>query len=60
MEPEKTTIARQLLGEHTRGNEQARNNRRTTVFMQWRSKHASVTIEELLDGVCCVVRAEMW
>jgi hypothetical protein len=53
-EPGQTSVARQRLGNHSRGNKYASNKRRTDVSVQRRAKHTSVTIEELLEnGVFC-------
>jgi hypothetical protein len=49
-----TSIARQLLGKHSRGNEYASNNRITSVAMQRLCKTAFSTIERLrfVRGPC--------
>jgi hypothetical protein len=53
-------MARQRRGTGSPGNVHARKNRRTTVSMQRRGKHTSVTIKGLLtNDVLYVVRAEM-
>jgi hypothetical protein len=44
------SIARQRLGKHSRGNEHARNNKRTTVYMQRRGKHTTITVEKKLEN----------
>jgi hypothetical protein len=47
-------------GRGSRGNVNARNNRRTTVTKQRRGKHSSVKIDKLLGNcVFYVVRAEI-